>query len=605
MKRRLANLLMGISAVLGSGSFALGAVQPGQTNKPADAESKSTIGLKQEKVTFTSYDLAVHLQPETSGLGALARMTIRNDARSAIQQVALELSSSLKWETVSERQQTGPPVKLRFEQHRLDTDTDHTGAENEAVVVLAHPLQPGATTELAAIYSGTVAPSAGRMERSGVPAINASQFDWDGVNAEETLLRGFGNVLWYPVVSPPIFLGDGAQLSEAMGEQRLRQSAAMVQLRLEVEYAHAAPQTAIFCGQQARLEPSGGQQNPEGEGGVLTAVFPATRLGFGFPSLFLTTAPLQIDGRAVGILTNDSGAAPAVEREATSAKAAVAEWLGSLAERQPVLFDHAGQPFAQRSLLVQSAAQAANPFAMIHLFSHAWFESEAVWLDEGVAQFLPIVAIERVQGRQAAMTLLEDQRPALILTESNAGVATEAEESLDTARREVIYRNKAVAVLWMLRGIVGDEVLKKALITLRSRPVNKRASRDFQAALEQPSGKDLAWFFRDWVFEDKGLPDLSIVSVAARANPAKGGVSEGSLVAVEVQNEGAAAAEVPVTVRSGELTATERLRVPGHGVASIRIVFQGTPQQVEVNDGSVPEARTDHHERSIELPATS
>jgi len=37
---------------------------------------------------------------------------------------------------------------------------------------------------------------------------------------------------------------------------------------------------------------------------------------------------------------------------------------------------------------------------------------------------------------------------------------------------------------------------------------------------------------------------------------------------VEVRNAGGAAAEVPVTVRSGTLTATERLRVPGGGTAS-------------------------------------
>lgn len=137
--------------------------------------------------------------------------------------------------------------------------------------------------------------------------------------------------------------------------------------------------------------------------------------------------------------------------------------------------------------------------------------------------------------------------------------------------------------------------MKKALTQLRSQPVGDRGAKAFEASLEATSGKDLAWFFRDWVFTDKGLPDLSIVSAAARANPGRQGTGEGTLVAVEVRNEGNATADVPVTVRSGELTATERLRVPARGTASTRILFQGKPQQVEVNDGSVPEAGSTRH----------
>ena len=273
------------------------------------------------------------------------------------------------------------------------------------------------------------------------------------------------------------------------------------------------------------------------------------------------------------------------------------DWFGDLPERQPFLIDHIGQPFAQSALLVESTDDAANSFAMVHLLSHAWFQSHEVWLDEGMAQFLPLVAIERERGRQAALAQMEDQRPALALAESNAGDA--GGTALATSSREVFYRNKAVAVLWMLRELAGEDAMKKALAVLRSQPVSTRGAKAFEASLEAASGKDLAWFFRDWVIEGKGLPDLSIVSAAARANPGPQGVGEGYLVVVEVRNEGDAAADVPVTVRSGELTATERLRIPGNSAASTRIVFQGKPQQVEVNDGSVPETGTSRHARDL------
>jgi hypothetical protein len=68
---------------------------------------------------------------------------------------------------------------------------------------------------------------------------------------------------------------------------------------------------------------------------------------------------------------------------------------------------------------------------------------------------------------------------------------------------------------------------------------------------------------------------------------------------VEVKNIGGTDAEVPVTVRAGGLTNTLPLRVPAHGRATIRVPFEADPQEVFVNDGSVPETKTTTHRRSI------
>ncbi len=568
-----------------------------QEGVPARKEQKTLPDAEKEAVSVAAYDLDVHLRPAESRLNAVARITVRNDGTTPLSRIALELSSTLEWEAVSERAGAGAPVKLTMERHRLDTDTDHTGAESEAVVSLAHALAPGATTELTTIYSGTIERSSERLQRSGVPAADAERADWDGIGDDGTFLRGFGDVLWYPVSAPQVFLGDGARLAVAMGRERQRQSLTTARLRLQVEYSGTAPATAFFCGRSVTLRPleEDAGETASQPAGIAVGEAPATPLGFGSPSLFVVTAAPQIEGKTVGIVTTDAGSAERVEGAARDARATVTEWLGGPRERQPVLVDHLGQPFAQGALLVESADEADTSFAMVHLLSHAWFASDEVWLDEGVAQFLPMVAIEREHGRQAALAQLDDQRAALVLAES----AADGAGGLVTASREVFYRNKAVAVLWMLRGLAGDEAMKKAFTELRSRPVGDRGAKAFEAALESASGKDLRWFFADWVLADKGLPDLSIVSAAARANPGRSGASEGYLVAVEVRNEGGAAAEVPVTVRSGELTATERLRVPGGGVASTRILFQSKPQQVEVNDGSVPEMGTSRHERDL------
>ncbi len=78
-----------------------------------------------------------------------------------------------------------------------------------------------------------------------------------------------------------------------------------------------------------------------------------------------------------------------------------------------------------------------------------------------------------------------------------------------------------------------------------------------------------------------------------------GNKGSGWLVAVVVQNDGDAVAEVPVTVRSGTLTTTQRLRVPGRSSASTRVVFEGTPDEVLVNDGSVPEVAASIHTKKV------
>ncbi len=54
-----------------------------------------------------------------------------------------------------------------------------------------------------------------------------------------------------------------------------------------------------------------------------------------------------------------------------------------------------------------------------------------------------------------------------------------------------------------------------------------------------------------------------------------------------------------MTVRSGKLTATERLRILARANASTRIVFQDTPQEVIVNDGSVPETAAMQHTKTL------
>ena len=56
---------------------------------------------------------------------------------------------------------------------------------------------------------------------------------------------------------------------------------------------------------------------------------------------------------------------------------------------------------------------------------------------------------------------------------------------------------------------------------------------------------------------------------------------------------------MPVTVHSATAQATVELRVAARGSISRRILLQGEPTEVDLNDGSVPEVEASTHQRLI------
>jgi hypothetical protein len=107
----------------------------------------------------------------------------------------------------------------------------------------------------------------------------------------------------------------------------------------------------------------------------------------------------------------------------------------------------------------------------------------------------------------------------------------------------------------------------------------------------------LKWFFDDWVYHDRGLPDLSIAGVF----PNKASLPGSYIVAVDVANSGTAEAQVPVSVSSGTTTVTEMLRIPAKSRVSHRFVLQGQPEEVAVNDGTVPEVEASVHKQTLSV----
>ncbi len=573
------------------------------TTQPAVAVTDA----ERSSLTFTAYDLDVHLAPQQSHLAIHAGFTVKNSGKDPLTRLIIQISSSLHWDSFAMRNdsQISP---LSFTVQTIDTDADHTGKATEAVVSLPQPLQPGASLELTSFYSGEVAQSAERLERIGAPLDQAVHADWDQVSPERIALRGYGDVLWYPTAAAPVFLGDGANLFRSVGLTKLQQATATVHLRLTLEYVGDAPDAAFFCGRREQLKVLSENQNvPVAESpGIASAEFPERPLGFRTLSLFVTDrAGTVTENSLISAVTDHYDALPNYGAASTKVQPLLADWLGAGPLNMLSILDNNGQPFEDDALLVAPMRTTAPDIlasSLVHSLTHAWFSSSHVWLDEGVPQFMSLLWIAQSQGREIAVDHLQQEARTLALAEpapaQSSASSNEEGQNLILAHDEVYYRTKATAVLWMLSSLVGDDALKAALQLYRN---DKQDSdpKEFQRVLERSSKRDLGWFFDDWVYRDRGLPDLSIANVTPRALDKIGDKGAGWLVAVEVKNDGEATADVPVTVRSGTLTATQRLRVPGRSSASTRIVFEGTPTEVLVNDGTVPEVTASLHTKQI------
>jgi hypothetical protein len=583
------------------------------------AEAPTAEDADRQSVTFTAMDLDVHLRPAEKHIAVRALLTVRNDGQQPLSHIPLQISSSLTWDRIRINQKD-----ITFPVAVLNSDADHTGQLHEAAVPLAQPLAPGTSIELDVTYSGDIPASAQRLLTIGTPDDAALHSDWDQIGSAFTGLRGFGNVVWYPVASVPVILGDGARLFDEIGEHKMRLAGARFRLRLAVEFAHElAPTVALINGQPAALTVTNPTDLNQEVSGVATADSGPQTLGFETPSLFVAIRTAKSAANAtLWVQPDDQPAVQFWSEAATAVTPFLEGWLGKQPRSQLTLLDLPDArdlPYETGSLLaapIRPASADQLNGVMVHALTHAWMNAprapSRAWIGEGLASFMGSLWTEKQQGRDKALESLEAGRPALALAEPPSP-GESAGQPLPQAISPVYYRTKATYVFWMLRSMVGDEALSAALRAYdpaadlplgysqsQGNPQAKAVSPPSSSngleklvhrTVEQAGlSNDLSWFFADWVNADKGLPDLSISSVYPTAEDAGNW-----LVTVNIANAGYAAAEVPVTVRSNGSSITRRVLVPAHGSVPQRLLILGKPIDVQVNDGTVPETQATIH----------
>lgn len=568
---------------------------------PSGAEvttEPTATDAEREEVKYTDFDMDVRLRAAAQQIEVRALVTVRNEGKTPLARIPMQISSTLNWDRVRVR---GKDVA--FPVATLNSDLDHTGQLHEAAVPLGEPLAPGESVQVDVSYHGTIVNSAQRLLAIGTPEAMALHSDWDEIGTEFTGLRGFGNVAWYPATSVPVILGDGARVFDEMGRHKLWMAGARFRLRLTDEFPHGhAPTIAMVNGHPASMSiVDGNTPGPEIEG-VAVADTGKMVLGFEAPSLFVAVRRAHAGtNAALWTLPEDERAASSWAAATAAVTPFLQGWLGQKPRAQLTVLDLPDPqdlPYEAGSMLVTAVREGSADQLdgiMAHALTHAWMMSPRAWLSEGVAHFMGTLWIEKsatANGREKAITALEAGRQALSLAEPESPGQSAGQPVAD-AISPVYYRTKATYIFWMLRDVAGDTALSAALRAYDPAQdvAGGQGKSSIERLLEQAgTRRELRWFFADWVDADKGLPDLAIESAFPSANSA-----DSWLVAVNVANSGYAAAEVPVTVRSDGNSATQRVLVPARGKAVTRVMVLGKPVEVQVNDGTIPETQASVH----------
>ena len=282
----------------------------------------------------------------------------------------------------------------------------------------------------------------------------------------------------------------------------------------------------------------------------------------------------------------------------------ITDWFGAPREKAQTveLPDPKAASFESGPMLLrplQNLDSNLAGLAAAHQLTHAAVASFRPWIEEGLAHFAQALYVEQQKGRQAALDYMALHGSALGEIESPSTTPRsdrETSDSLVNTVSEELYRSKAMYVWWMLRDMIGDAALKKALAAYRSEQ-DKDPSYIARLVSSQTQ-RDLEWFFDDWVYRDHGLPDFKVEAASSRKT-----LTDSFIVAVTVENVGNAGAEVPVIVKFAKGEVMKRMEVRARGKATIRLETPSVPLEAVVNDGSVPESDTTNNSFKVGPPS--
>jgi hypothetical protein len=553
----------------------------------------NAFSLDREAFTFTNYDLDVRIEPEQQRLGVRGKITLRNDSATPQKIAVLQISSSLDWRSIRAGDQA-----VQFVTQTYTSDIDHTGALSEAIVTLPQAVAPKGTIELEIAYEGVILLDATRLTRIGTPEAAAKSSDWDQITAKFTAVRGAGYVAWYPMATEMADLSEGQGLSEVLGRWKAREADSKMEVRFDspIVAEEVTPPVTLCGGTELHAVTRGGSPK-----------FPWSQclyqpLGLSVPAFVVANYGV-VDRPAITVfnLPEHAVAAEAYAEAAEKTTALITEWFGASRRKAETadLADSNAAPFESGSLLLTPLTVADAKLAGLvaaHQLAHASFYSPRPWIDEGLAHFAQALYLEQQRGRQTALDYMGLHRTAFSEAEKQTAAPKSDDEvtrSLVNTTNEELYRSKAMYVWWMLRDMVGEQALKKVFGLYH--PEQDKEPSYMPHLIQSQTQRDLEWFFDDWIYRDRGLPDLKVESAFSRKT-----MNGAYLLTITIDNLGGAGAEVPLTVEFAGGEIGRRLEVRAKSKAVIRVETSAAPIEIVVNDGSVPESDISNNTFKIE-----
>ncbi len=151
-----------------------------------------------------------------------------------------------------------------------------------------------------------------------------------------------------------------------------------------------------------------------------------------------------------------------------------------------------------------------------HELAHQWFgdlltcrDWSTLWLNEGFASYFDPLFTESDRGEDAFRLAMADElRDYIGSDRSVRRPIVEPRFSDPNEMFDSVTYAKGACVLHALRGLIGDDAwwrgIKAYVAAYKEKVV---ATDDFRKAMEAASGKDLGWFFDQWVYKG-GHPEL-------------------------------------------------------------------------------------------------
>ena len=548
--------------------------------------------LDREAFSISRYDLNARIDAEQQRIGVRGTLTLRNYSSTPQQTAVLQISSTLHWASISIEHKPAEYLTQAF-----TSDLDHTGALTEAIVTLPRTVAPKQTIELEIGYEGTIPQDATRLTRIGVPDTTAKHSDWDAITSSFTAVRGIGYVAWYPIATESANLSDAASVSVTVGRWKRRERDAEMKVVFIAEAGSTLRQNVYCSGTGNEIKDTSGESSNSftctfAGLDLVTPVFVSAKYGSATHSnVDISYLPQHASGAEDYAL--------AVEQISPWLSA----WLGdhrTPGEKARVLDlpDSADSPFQTGNLLLIPLAGNDTTYllAATHHMTSVLFPSPRPWISGGLALYAQARYMKDQNGVAAALTYLQGHAGPLLDAETDDREHRSAGASLMDSDDALFVESKAMAVWWMLHDIVGDTGFSAALHNYKA---DQDTSADYvQKLIEAQAHRDLSWFFNDWVYHDRGLPEFRIDSVFISTVP-----SGGYMVTVTVENRGDASAEVPVALKTTSGDVTQRLLVESISKKTVRILAAHTPTEAVVNDGSVPEKDLSNNAYKIDASA--